>query len=193
MQFRDRIRELRRVRAKTLRPNPRNWRRHPEAQRSALKAILSEVGYADALLVRELPDGELELIDGHLRAETTPDSHVPVLVLDVSEAEADKLLALLDPLAAMAETDTAKLTDLVSQIQTDDASLQQALERLFQPEPPPMTSGKTAPPETDRAEIPDIPIPESYQVLVECRDEADQRTVYERLTGEGYACRVLTI
>lgn len=192
MQFRDRIRELRRVPAKTLRPNPRNWRRHPEAQRSALKAILSEVGYADALLVRELADGELELIDGHLRAETTPDAHVPVLVLDVSEAEADKLLALLDPLAGMAETDTAKLTDLVSQIQTDDASLQQALERLFQPEPT-TTSGKTVTSETDRAEIPDVPIPESYQVLVECRDETDQRTVYERLTGEGYACRVLTI
>jgi hypothetical protein len=31
------------------------------------------------------------LVDGHLRAETTPDAVVPVLILDVSNAEADKI------------------------------------------------------------------------------------------------------
>ncbi len=44
------------------------------------------------------------LMDGHLRAETTADQLVPVLVLDANEAEANKLLATLDPLAGMAET-----------------------------------------------------------------------------------------
>ena len=39
----------------------------------------------------------LGLIDGHLRAEATPDQLVPVLVLDVSALEADKLLADPDP------------------------------------------------------------------------------------------------
>ena len=34
----------------------------------------------------------LMIIDGHLRAETTPDAMVPVLVLDVTEEEADKIL-----------------------------------------------------------------------------------------------------
>ena len=33
----------------------------------------------------------------HLRAETTPNQGVPVLVLDVTEAEADKILLTLDP------------------------------------------------------------------------------------------------
>src|SRR5919201_2122671 len=109
MQIRDRIKELRRVRAAELRPNPRNWRVHPPAQQDALRGVLAEVGYADALLARELADGTLMLIDGHLRAETTPDAVVPVLVLDVDEAEADKLLATLDPLAALAETDSEAL------------------------------------------------------------------------------------
>src|SRR5580704_15039100 len=92
LQVRDRIRELRRVRARELLPNRKNWRRHPKAQAEALRGLLAEVGYADALLVRELPDGRLVLIDGHLRAETTPDSEVPVLVLDVTAEEADKIL-----------------------------------------------------------------------------------------------------
>lgn len=101
MQIRDRIKELRRVKAADLRPNPRNWRTHPQEQQDALRGILAEVGFADALLARELPDGSLELVDGHLRAETTPDLEVPVLVLDLNEAEAAKVLATLDPLAAM--------------------------------------------------------------------------------------------
>ena len=105
MKIRDRIKELRRVRADLLRPNPKNWRTHPPAQRDALRGVLAEVGYADALLARELPDGTLELIDGHLRAETTPQMEVPVLVLDLTDDEAAKLLVLLDPLAAQAETD----------------------------------------------------------------------------------------
>ena len=102
MKIRDRIKELRRVPASQLRPNPRNWRTHSEAQRNALQGVLAEVGYAGALLARELPDGSLELIDGHLRAETTPDMPVPVLVLDVNEEEAKLILATHDPLAGMA-------------------------------------------------------------------------------------------
>jgi ParB-like chromosome segregation protein Spo0J len=85
MHVRDRVKELRRVRAGDLVPNPRNWRTHPQAQQDALRGLLAEIGYADALLVRELPDGRLMIVDGHLRAETTPDELVPVLVLDVNE------------------------------------------------------------------------------------------------------------
>jgi len=75
------------VRASDLVPNPGNWRRHPKAQADALRGLLSEIGYADALLARETPQG-LILIDGHLRAELTPDTKVPVLIVDLSEQEA---------------------------------------------------------------------------------------------------------
>jgi hypothetical protein len=118
--IRDRIRELRRVRAAELLQNPKNWRRHPKAQVDALRGVLSEVGYADALLARELPDGRLMLIDGHLRKETTPDALVPVLVLDLDEAEADTLLAVLDPMAGMAETDTSRIRSLLETVRTDN-------------------------------------------------------------------------
>jgi hypothetical protein len=84
MKIKDRIRELRRVKASDLVPNPRNWRVHPKEQTAALKGLLQEIGYAGALLARELPDGKLMLIDGHLRRDTTPTSIVPVLVLDVT-------------------------------------------------------------------------------------------------------------
>ena len=53
---RDRIKSLRRVRAGDLIPHPKNWRRHPAGQAAAMRAALSEIGYAGALLARDLPE-----------------------------------------------------------------------------------------------------------------------------------------
>src|SRR5260370_21085853 len=128
--IRDRIKELRRVRASELVPNPRNWRRHGPEQQAALRGLLSEIGYADALLAREMPDGKLMLIDGHLRAETTKRATVPVLVLDVTEAEADKILLTLDPLAAMAQADGYCGQALLETVRTDSAPVSPLLERV---------------------------------------------------------------
>ena len=129
VKIQDRIRELRRIRARDLLPNPKNWRRHPKAQSAALRALLAEIGYADALLARELPDGRLMLIDGHLRAETTPDAVVPVLILDVSDAEADKILMTLDPLAALAEPDIERIKALLQTVRTDSPAVEELLRR----------------------------------------------------------------
>lgn len=187
MQFRDRIRELRRVKASTLRPNPRNWRTHPTAQQDALRGILAEVGYANALLVRPLEDGSLELIDGHLRAETTPDMEVPVLVLDLTAEEAAKLLAVHDPLADMAVADPARLGDLVSGITTQSAALQGLLERLAQEAQ--ADAQAVGPPGKETA----LDLVPAYQLVVECPDEELQEELYERLTAEGFKCRVLSM
>ena len=187
MHIRDRIRELRRVKAASLRPHPRNWRKHPQGQQDALRGVLAEIGYAGALLARELPDGSLELIDGHLRAETTPDSEVPVLVVDLDDDEAAKLLALHDPLAAMAQADETLLADLLSQVETENEAVQAVLDGML-----------TRPEEAVADEPPDrlppeVAIPEAFQVVVECRDEAEQKSLFERFTGEGLKCRLLTL
>ena len=186
MKIRDRVKELRRVRAGELRPHPRNWRVHPQLQQDALRGVLAEIGYADALLARELPDGSLELIDGHLRAETTPDVEVPVLVVDLDDREAAKLLALHDPLAGLAEADQDVLADLLAEVETGSEAVQAVLDELLaQPEPAADASPDDVPPEVD--------IPEAFQVVIECRDEAHQKEVFERLTGEGLSCRLLTL
>ena len=130
MQIRDRIKELRRVKASELLPNPKNWRTHPVAQQDALRGVLAEVGYADALIARETPEG-LMLVDGHLRAETTPDADVPVLVLDINEAEADLMLATLDPLAAMAGRDEERLTELLSTVSSDNRAVSDMLNAII--------------------------------------------------------------
>jgi hypothetical protein len=111
--IRDRVKDFRRVKASELRANAKNWRRHPEGQRSALSAMLQDVGLVDALMVREMPDGKLYLIDGHLRADIAGDTDVPVLVVDLTDEETAKVLATFDPLGGLAVTDSAALTALL--------------------------------------------------------------------------------
>jgi hypothetical protein len=185
MQIRDRILEFRRVKASELRPNPKNWRTHPPAQRDALRGVLAEIGFAGAILARELPDGSLELIDGHLRAETTPDQELPVLVLDLSESEADKLLAVHDPLAGMAQPDFDMLAGLVGYVETANDAVRAMLDSLLADQP------AIEPPEPPAAK--EVVIPEAFQILVECHNENEQQELYHRLVADNRKCRLLTM
>src|SRR4051812_22197816 len=130
MPIRDRIKQLRRVPARELRPNPKNWRTHPRAQQDALRGVLAEIGFAGALLARELEDGSLELVDGHLRAEILPDMLVPVLVVDLDAAEADKLLATFDPIGGLAGVDVVAIDKLLGEIQLENPAVLTLVQQL---------------------------------------------------------------
>src|SRR5260370_19512866 len=70
------------------------------------------------------------LIDGNLRAATTPDAEVPVLILDVTAEEADKILLTLDPLAALAESDSERVKLLLETVRTDDQAVRELLKQI---------------------------------------------------------------
>ena len=137
MDIRDRVVELRKIPANELLENPKNWRRHPPSQRSAMAGALGEIGLADAVIARETPDG-LQLIDGHLRQEILGDTPVPVLIVDLTADEADKLLLTLDPLTAMATTNTDALLGLLEQAEFNNPALNDMLEALANGERHPM-------------------------------------------------------
>ncbi len=181
MLIKDRIIDFRRVPAKQLTPHPKNWRSHPEDQRKVLGGVLAEIGYADALLAREMPDGSLQLIDGHLRAEATPDQDVPVLLLDLNDSETEKLLTLFDPISAMASSNKELLEELVASIETSNESLQKFLEELSLQNEPLMPSEK------------DITVPTLFQILIDCENETQQRELYEELSDRGVAIKILNM
>lgn len=187
---RDRVKGLRRVKASDIVPHPKNWRTHDTAQRAALQAALHEVGLADALLVRELRGGKLQLIDGHMRREELGDTLVPVLVLDVTADEAEMLIATIDPLAALAGTDKDRLKDLVDGLGPMQSDLASAL-KLF------TGDDVAADPERDKKTVAFLAGDgkkdadrEQFSVIVLCKDEAHQAKVYKALAGEGYECKV---
>ena len=102
------------------------------------------------MIARETWAG-LVLIDGHLRADLDPDQILPVLVTDLDEAEAGKVLATLDPLSAMAVVDSDALARLIS-----DAAPPIDLAAMF---PDVDIAGILAPePLTDPDEAPELPV-----------------------------------
>jgi hypothetical protein len=129
-QIKNRIKELKQVKISDIKANPKNWRTHPVSQQNAMRGILEEIGYADALMVRETPEGYM-LIDGHLRtAISDPDEIVPVLVVDLSEDEADLLLATFDPIGEMAGRDEMKITELLESLNSDNLQVSELLMSL---------------------------------------------------------------
>ena len=103
--------------------NPRNWRRHPNEQREALRGSLDTVGWVAQILVNTTTG---HVIDGHARVEeaiSRAEPSVPVLYVELTEQEEELVLASFDPIAAMAEADRAALDALLADLSVDDAGL----------------------------------------------------------------------
>lgn len=135
--IKDRIVELRRVRASDLKDHPLNWRTHPQEQLDALRALFREIGFSGAELAFPADgrgkDGnfdELMLIDGHARKKLLGNEVIPVLVTDLTADEAFKVLATFDPVAAMAEADADQLKTLLGEIETSSQELEAMLAAL---------------------------------------------------------------
>ncbi|MDO4587368.1 MAG: hypothetical protein Q4C95_08730 [Planctomycetia bacterium] len=185
MSFKDRIKELRRVKAKTLLQNPFNWRTHPENQKALLQNVLEDIGFADALLVRENDDGNLVLIDGHLRAEIDPEQFVPVLILDVTANEANKLLLTHDPISEMANSNHAIMQKLTNVIENLSRPVNDYVQNLLN--------------EADKLQkkIHTVKKPlivhDVFQVIVECSSEDEQKEIYDEFVSKGKKCKLLSI
>jgi hypothetical protein len=172
------------VRAGDLVPHPNNWRRHPPDQRRALEDSLHELGDIRSLLGYRLPDGRIQLIDGHLRRDLDPERMVTVELVDLNEEEAAKALLTLDPLAALAETDAKAAQVLAAALQTESASLRGLWQGLVQED-------DTAQQALEQQDEENEPPPERFLVLIECTDEAQQVELLQRFGAEGLRCRAI--
>ncbi len=114
--------------------NPRNWRIHPLNQQDALKGVLEEVGWVQQVIINKRTGN---LIDGHLRCQLAAregNKIIPVLYVDIDEAEEELVLATLDPIAGMAATDKAKLDRLFQDINSDNENVQKLISEIAEKE-----------------------------------------------------------
>ena len=186
MKWRDRVRELRRVPASSIENAPWNFRTHPEEQKQALEGSIEELGFFDPLDVWEPEPGRLMLVDGEARntlinVTVGPDTLVPVVVTDFDEHEAKKALAIKDPIGAMAETNADRLDDILREVEVSSPALQEMLTELA------TDAGLYKTDDSGSGDGGDA-IPETYQVVVECGSEREQRAVFEQLKAEADVC-----
>lgn len=144
-----------------LRENPANFRRHPARQGGALSQVLDEVGLVQGCVLNRRsealgwPAGEVPtLVDGHLRVELArkrKEASLPVTVVDLSPDEERLVLATLDPLGALAETDVEALAGLIGELPDFTADLGALLAELAtggkkdKPKPPPAVPAAKTP------------------------------------------------
>lgn len=134
--WRNRIVDYGVKRADQFQAHPANWRQHPKHQRAALAASLNGVGWVGVVLenVRtgHLLDGHERLWQALERGDETP---VPFIQVDVDEDEEMLVLATLDPIGAMAQTDAEMLESILADLRTselvqDDAALDALLHSI---------------------------------------------------------------
>src|SRR5262249_17971086 len=93
-------------------------------------------------------------------------------------------LATIDPLAALAQTDKAKLDALLRRVKSPNGAVQKMLADLARKNGL-LQDGLGA--AGDQSNM----LKERFQVLGTCESEDGQAALLERLTEEGYSCRSL--
>jgi DNA modification methylase len=144
--------------------NPLNWRRHPKAQHDALEGMLRTVGWVQRVIVNLRTQ---HIVDGHLRVEVAlrrGEPTVPVLYVDLSEEEEKVVLAAIDPIGGLAETDQDMLDALLEGVTSGDAELDAFLDTLRTPGPELIEPGLTD--EDDAPELQPDPITKPGDVWI---------------------------
>lgn len=168
--------------------NPR--RIGPDALKR-LARLLDEHGFVDPIIARR---EDRLIIGGHQRLAANamrkrPDERVPVIFLSgVSDEKAKALNVALNNPHAQGEWDNDKLGGLLEELKS--AELDVTALTAFPSEDVGRLIAEAAGADPG---APGVNIDASFQVAVECRDEEDQRAVYERMTAEGYRCRCLNL
>ena len=114
--------------------NPLNFRLHPDNQQQALAGAIDDIGFIRSVTVNQRIG---RVVDGHLRVTLAARSGVeslPVEYVDLDEAEEAQALLSLDPIAAMAASDKAKLDELMRAVQSDDERVQAMISELAEKE-----------------------------------------------------------
>ena len=121
--------------------NPQNWRIHPHTQTNALAGVLTEIGLVQNIIINKRTseqwapgDRHVEtLIDGEARtllALREGQLTLPVTYVDLTPGEEAEILAVLDPIAALAGADREKLASLLAEVQSGEAAVMAMLSQL---------------------------------------------------------------
>jgi hypothetical protein len=152
---------------------------------AAIKAGLTQVRVLVLRGLSEEQKQELRIFDNKIAARGGYDENLlNAQILELTHSD----ISLGDLGFSQEEADTWLKTfgDLNTNLKLDDA--------------PAADTAKTEPEKTpakvptiDEIRARDKEYKPTYQIVVMCKDEDDQRAVYERITQDGYECRVQTI
>lgn len=165
-------------------PYARNSRTHSEQQITELAALIKEFGFRGAILV----DGDNGIITGHgriLACKKLGMKEIPTVDgSDMTPAQRKAYIIADNKIALNAGWDYEMLQIELNELQEEGFNLDllafsdKELDFLQENE-------------TNDGINDDVNMGESYEIIVECISEYEQRTLLERLTNEGLKCKSL--
>jgi ParB-like chromosome segregation protein Spo0J len=170
-----------RVKISDLKFDQENPNRMSLAQLDRLKASIKRWGD----IVPVVTNSELLVADGEQRVTAMKElgmTECSVIRLPVKDVDRRLLRQVLNKLKGKhnKELDSAEYLRIIDEGEKED--LKALLESV----------GEELPEALHDREI-SITIPETYEIIVECKDEADQKRIFEKLKLEGYKLRILTL
>ena len=166
----------------TLKPYENNAKEHPQEQIEQIKNSIVEFGMNDPIAVWK----DNIIIEGHgrlLACQELNISKVPVIRLDDLSDEQRKAYTLAhNKLTMNSDFDLELLNgelESILDIDMGDFGFDLDFEdEDLEPQEPKDLSDE---------------LKETFEVIIECKNEAEQEQVFYKLTEEGYNCRVLTL
>lgn len=167
-----------------VRPYEKNPRKNAEAVKY-VKASIEKFGFKQPIIV----DSNRVIIAGHTRLEAAKSlgmAEVPCIVADdLTDAQVKALRLADNKVAEFAEWDLdllgGELGELaeISDIDMGDFGFDDNLEMDDE--------------EENGTEEKGVNLSETFQIIVECENEIEQQEIFEKLSGEGYKCRLSTL
>jgi ParB-like chromosome segregation protein Spo0J len=163
----------------SLIPDPANARKHGERNLNAIVASLRRFGQQKPIVVDSR--GVVRAGNGQLAAAKALGwSHIGVVRSDLAATELTAYAIADNRTAELAEWDAMTLATQLSDGELGDVGFtDEELQRFV---------GETGEGVEEASDIHAL-----FEVVVACRDEGGQKQLYERLTAEGYSCRLFTL
>jgi len=128
--WRNRIVESGQVDPRQLAAHPLNFRVHSAHQSDVLASALQDVGIVQSIVISKRTG---RILDGHLRCALAIEQNQPLLPanwVDVDEKEEQLIIASLDAITGLADTDYDKLQHILSGVNSADLGLSEFLAEL---------------------------------------------------------------
>ena len=168
-----------------VRPYEKNPRKNAEAVKY-VKASIEKFGFKQPIIV----DSNRVIIAGHTRLEAAKSlgmAEVPCIVADdLTDAQVKALRLADNKVAEFSEWEMnllgEELGELaeISDIDMGDFGFDDNLYKIGDEE-------------ENETEEKGVNLSETFQVIVECENEIEQQGIFEKLSGEGYKCRLSTL
>ena len=150
-------------------------------QQEQIWSSLEKYGWTYPILTNK--DGVL--VDGEQRTEICiqhGEFFAPVLRLPVTDVDRRMLRQILNKLKGKHN----KELDAAEYMRISEMGEKDGLKALL------ASVGERLPQELLDREF-SVTIPATYEIIIECKDEANQKQIYEKLKAEGYKLRILTL